>query len=396
MSDLTQRLRERADGDDLDGSDFQLFAAAADALDSRDAERDDLQARLDQCFADKYALEAENARLRAEADQAVTNMRNGIRMAAVDAKLRVDEAKHSEDFAARAMNAENDRHIARIVELEAENARLREEKATDAWHTGWQEAVRRMQEAEAALAQERAGCKAPFASNDHPTCSEQTCVIRCRHALAAERERAGSAEAQLGDYADRCNRDVEHWKAELAAERTAHAKTREELTASYLSARTEVEAQVVCILAAENELAAVREAHARTRQLVNGYRENGEALSREAAALRAQRRGNPVERLYNLVDGLSFCDDCGEPASVDDEQHAEGPHILCHDCAVKHKGRCGNCADWGLGDTRMLTVGAAQVLAPRQKCHGQASACWMQMWPADHGCPHHRAKEGAK
>ena len=31
--------------------------------------------------------------------------------------------------------------------------RLRAEKATDAWHTGWQEAVRRMQQAERQLAE---------------------------------------------------------------------------------------------------------------------------------------------------------------------------------------------------------------------------------------------------
>ena len=60
-------------------------------------------------------------------------------------------------------------------------------------------------------------------------------------------------------------------------------------------------------------------------------------LEAENARLEKRLATSSVGRLHNLADGLSACDDCGEPASVEDGQHDEGPHVLCHACAVMHK-----------------------------------------------------------
>jgi hypothetical protein len=47
--------------------------------------------------------------------------------------------------------------------------------------------------------------------------------------------------------------------------------------------------------------------------------------------------------------------------------------------------RCGNCADWAT---------EAWQGTDRGYCDSKTSACRIGAWPADHGCPHWRAKEG--
>lgn len=51
-------------------------------------------------------------------------------------------------------------------------------------------------------------------------------------------------------------------------------------------------------------------------------------------ALEAGKPTDPIEALRRLSRGLSYCDDCQQPAC--DDAKPEGPHVLCHDCAVKH------------------------------------------------------------
>lgn len=73
------------------------------------------------------------------------------------------------------------------------------------------------------------------------------------------------------------------------------------------------------------------------RQLQNTEVERDELRQRADTAEAALReaQANPMTRLNNLVSSLQYCDDCQQPAC--DEAKPEGPHTLCHDCAVRHK-----------------------------------------------------------
>ena len=78
-------------------------------------------------------------------------------------------------------------------EARAEIERLRAEKATDAWHTGWQEAVRRMQQAERQLAEAVALLREIAEDGQCPLCdlSDGAHDVGCR--LDAAVQRGGAA-----------------------------------------------------------------------------------------------------------------------------------------------------------------------------------------------------------
>ena len=104
------------------------------------------------------------------------------------------------------------------------------------------------------------------------------------------------------------------------------------------------------------------------------------------------------KRLKNLTAGLSYCDDCEQPACVEDGQHEEGPHVLCHDCAVKHKAalvvpRCGTCRYW-ISEAR-LVIGPTLPPDCYRPCENRKSPACGHEWPASFGCPHHARKDGA-
>ena len=56
---------------------------------------------------------------------------------------------------------------------------------------------------------------------------------------------------------------------------------------------------------------------------------------RELEAENERLKTNPEEALRRLARSLSYCDDCEAPAC--DDAKPEGPRVLCHDCAIKHK-----------------------------------------------------------
>ena len=156
MSDLVQRLRQVGAHHwyEHDGSAFcyrcRTFAA------------DWKQRPSTPCQPDVLMAEAadEIERLRTTADSAEAAMRT-----------------LSQGWRAHCEQAERERDEAR-----AEIERLRKEKATDAWHTGWQEAVRRMQEAE----RER---------DEYVSAVKEYFDAIVNHGLARERTRAANDRA---------------------------------------------------------------------------------------------------------------------------------------------------------------------------------------------------------
>ena len=114
-----------------------------------------------------------------------------------------------------------------LFDLTRERDELRQEKATDAWYTGWQEAVRRMQQAErerddlrARL--DRADCT-HREGGDTRHCRHDRLCWHCRHdeAVALLRDGAvlirGYGDGKYPDYPEGLLVAIDKWLARLGA-----------------------------------------------------------------------------------------------------------------------------------------------------------------------------------